>query len=228
MSSGGAQVNSAFLFLAMVVIWVFVLVPRWLRRQHAAPQPDYEADELTGSADYEEFGYRMQDETSAYDADPASVGSPEEPAYEDASPYRDSPAYEPEGTQRGLAAAAPSSRSRVLQARRRFLTMLVLLAAGAVTCTLLKLTAWWICIPPAAMLGMYLLLLREAAVADAELAYRRAAEWQAWADREQAYQARAAQAQAEEVSAEIIDISGRVGDMLYDQYADAAVRAVGD
>jgi len=28
--------------------------------------------------------------------------------------------------------------------------------------------------------------------------------------------------------AQIIDISGRVSDQLYDQYADAAVRAVGD
>ena len=29
-------------------------------------------------------------------------------------------------------------------------------------------------------------------------------------------------------SAQIIDISGRIGDQLYDQYADAKVRAVGD
>ena len=29
-------------------------------------------------------------------------------------------------------------------------------------------------------------------------------------------------------TAEIIDISARLGDQLYDQYADAAVRAVGD
>jgi hypothetical protein len=29
-------------------------------------------------------------------------------------------------------------------------------------------------------------------------------------------------------SAEIIDISARLSDQLYDQYADAAVRAVGD
>jgi hypothetical protein len=36
------------------------------------------------------------------------------------------------------------------------------------------------------------------------------------------------QASAAEPSAEIIDISARRGDQLYDQYADAAVRAVGD
>jgi hypothetical protein len=44
----------------------------------------------------------------------------------------------------------------------------------------------------------------------------------AQAERE-AYEA----AQAEP-GAQIIDISGRVTDQLYDQYADAAVRAVGD
>jgi hypothetical protein len=35
-------------------------------------------------------------------------------------------------------------------------------------------------------------------------------------------------AQAGGPSAKIIDISARVGDQLYDQYADAEVRAVGD
>ena len=35
-------------------------------------------------------------------------------------------------------------------------------------------------------------------------------------------------AAAAQHEAEVIDISGRVGDQLYDQYADAAVRAVGD
>jgi len=41
--------------------------------------------------------------------------------------------------------------------------------------------------------------------------------------------ARAARvAAATERTAEIIDISARVSDQLYDQYADAAVRAVGD
>jgi hypothetical protein len=48
------------------------------------------------------------------------------------------------------------------------------------------------------------------------------------ADRERAYQAEAPQAPEDQPSAEVIDISARVGDMLYDQYADAEVRAVGD
>ncbi len=105
--------------------------------------------------------------------------------------------------------------------------MLLLLTAVAAACTVLKLTSWWVCIPPAGLLGSYLLLLREAAFADAEQARRRAAmEMRVQAARQRA-QAEAAEYEAQP-SAQIIDISARVGDQLYDQYADATVRAVGD
>ncbi len=106
--------------------------------------------------------------------------------------------------------------------------MLVLLSAVAAACTVLKLTSWWVCIPPAGMLGSYLLLLREAALADAEQARRRAAmELRVQAARQRAQAAAAMEFDAQP-SAQIIDISARVGDQLYDQYADATVRAVGD
>ena len=105
--------------------------------------------------------------------------------------------------------------------------MLLLLTAVAGACTALKLTSWWVCIPPAGMLGAYLLLLREAALADAEQARRRVAmEWRVQAARQRAYEA--AMERDAQPSAQIIDISARVGDQLYDQYADATVRAVGD
>jgi len=74
---------------------------------------------------------------------------------------------------------------------------------------------------------MYLLLLREAALADAGQARRRAAlEMRLQAARLREHAAWAAN--ADERSAQIIDISARVGDQLYDQYADATIRAVGD
>jgi len=145
----------------------------------------------------------------------------------------------PEGYQ---AHHAPG-RARVLQARRRLLTMLVTLAIVALACTVGKLTPWWILVPPAGMLGMYLLVLREAAQADAEqagqLAQEQLAQEQAaqeGAAQEGAVQAEAARLRAHRAwetsqpqpTAEIIDISARVTDQLYDQYADAAVRAVGD
>ena len=125
------------------------------------------------------------------------------------------------------------------------LTMLVTLAIAAVACALLGLTRWWTSVPPVGMLGLYLLLLREAAHADAEArsraeaharaeAYARAEAARAARERarlahERARQAR--EAQPLQATAEVIDISRRtaqVADQLYDQYADAAIRAVGD
>jgi hypothetical protein len=66
-----------------------------------------------------------------------------------------------------------------------------------------------------------------AAIADADQARRRAAtDLRVQVARERADAA--AMEREEEPSAQIIDISARVGDQLYDQYADATVRAVGD
>jgi hypothetical protein len=87
------------------------------------------------------------------------------------------------------------------------------------------------------VLCIYVLLLREASRADAERAQRRGAadardaRLRAAAEHRvqtAARTAQAAQAAETEPSAEIIDISARRGDQLYDQYADATVRAVGD
>lgn len=123
-------------------------------------------------------------------------------------------------------AQQPLSRTRILQARRRLLTMLLALAAVAAVCTAAGLARWWICIPPVGMLGMYMLLLREAALADAENEQRRQEVILSRAARQRARAAWAAR--VPEPTAEIIDISERVRDQLYDQYADATVRAVGD
>ena len=61
-------------------------------------------------------------------------------------------------------------------------------------------------------------------------AWRAAMELRDQAARQRAHQEYADdEVEAEpEPSAQIIDISARVGDQLYDQYADATVRAVGD
>jgi hypothetical protein len=140
---------------------------------------------------------------------------------------------QPDAARLGPAAVRPPlSRPRILQARRRLLTMLLALAIVAAACTAVGLTKWWICIPPTGMLGMYLLLLREVAHADAENDRRQREAIMAQAARQRAHDAWAAQqdwsARMPEPEAEIIDISARVRDQLYDQYADATVRAVGD
>jgi hypothetical protein len=223
-------VSSSLLYLAIVAVWAFVLVPRWLRRHHAQPQPQarVEADvevDVEFAAEYApgpQYHY-----TDVQDADARSYSAEaQEMSYAvDVDVDVDVEVSQLAPTDPNT--RAPVSRSRVLQARRRLLTMLLLLTAVAVACTMLKLTSWWVGIPPAAMLGIYLLLLREAALADAEQARRRAElESRLWAARQRAYAA--AMERDAEHSAQIIDISARVGDQLYDQYADATVRAVGD
>lgn len=224
--------SSVFLLVGIVGIWAFMLVPARLRRHHAAEQAAFGDTYAPGSEDSADYEYEPQDEAGEYYAAPAGPpGDPESAdAYDDqeqaASSYYASPHSSPHRDGRS-GSARPLTRSKVLQARRRLLTLLVLITAAAGACTVLKLTAWWACVPPAGMLVMYLLLLREAAIADAERARMRAEyearQWEAYErEREATWQP------DEEPSAEIIDISARVGDQLYDQYADATVRAVGD
>ena len=200
--------SSVFLYVAIVAIWAFVLVPRWLRHHHAQPQSDMgESPDVetapTPAEQYEEAGL--------------------EPAGDYAQPPRRQVARSHDPT--------PLPRAHMVQARRRLLTVLFLLTAAAGACGGIKVAPIWVCVPPATVLFVYVLVLREASRADAEKAQRYAAA-QARAARQQLAARRraheAALAEAAQPSAEIIDISGRVGDQLYDQYADATVRAVGD
>jgi hypothetical protein len=68
--------------------------------------------------------------------------------------------------------APEESRRRMLAARRRLLGMLVILEVAAIALDAVGLAALWVLIPPSVMLIGYLLLLREAAHADAERAQR--------------------------------------------------------
>ena len=210
--------SSAILYIAIVAIWAFVLIPRWLRRPHLLGGEVSEPTIVTNADNTEESG-------EGQISPPASM---QQPAYHDDTAHAEGPAdagHEPRGraaTARRVA-VAPQGRTRVLQARRRLLTGLMVLTAAAGACVFLKLTSWWALIPPGGMLGIYLLLLREAALADAEQARWRAAEGR----RPQAAR-HVAYVEPAESTAQVIDISDRLGDQLYDQYADAAIRAVGD
>ena len=125
------------------------------------------------------------------------------------------------------------------------LWLLITLTAVGAGLVYLRLAAWWIIIPPVALLGGYLLVLREAARADAEAReflvvqarHARKAEARRRAEAEAAPRRTTGTSvpgglvpdSAEtDPRAEIIDISERVGDQLYDQHADARLRAVGD
>jgi hypothetical protein len=230
-------VSDSVLYLGIVAIWAGFLIPAWVRRSHVAktdagPESDSGSTDATANrpAEY------VADEFDA-DAQVNVSGDNSEYRYDvHMHSYGPTGPRSSDGSVAGRSALWPSqSRVQMMRARRRILTMLTALVMITAGFVLAGLVHWWICVPPIAMLVLYVLLLREIAMADAELARKRAA-WHAaqqaraardvWRQSHQAWQARANA--PSEPAAEVIDISGRVGDQLYDQYADAAVRAVGD
>jgi Flp pilus assembly protein TadB len=228
-------VSSAILYVAIVAIWACVLIPRWLRRDTSQAKAPKAQREVPGdaAADTDGADAAMEDDDVAVD------GLPEAADYEHEHYSRDSrEEYVPGGSQ---------TRARMLRARRRMLLVLVTLTVVALGIVAVGMAAWWVAGPPIVMVGGYLLLLREARRADAERAqrladeaeYRRDAPYQddaayreeaaAPAEQEQEAVPEAPEPQEEQLTARVIDISERVvRDELYDQYADAERRAVGD
>ncbi len=196
--------SSAILYGAIVVIWAGVLIPRWLRRESSTETSEAVAD--------------VETSVLVMEHDPGQQRSVPRPAR--APDVPESSAVPPNGPPPGR----DEERARVLGARRRLLGMLLALAVGAAILAVTRLAAWWVVLPPAVMLLGYIALLREASKADAE---RRAVH----AARITVADAAAPEAVPVPVpapDAEVIDITGRVGEEFYDQYADAKLRAVGD
>ena len=121
------------------------------------------------------------------------------------------------------------------------LLMLVALSIASGVLAGAKMAAWWVIVPPSVMLLGYLLLLRAAAQADAErremAGYRtaraaaRAAAGVARAPARRPARETAAAPAASVAEAKIITIPAApepAEEELYDQYADAKLRAVGD
>jgi hypothetical protein len=207
-------VSSAILYGAIVVIWAAVLIPRWLRRGESFAAPEESSEPVASDA----VG-------AAADASTAEMSAAEAPTAEVSG-------REPD--------RRPSERARVIGARRRLLGMLLTLALGAWLLAVTKLAAWWVILPPSVMLVGYLGLLREASKADVErrsmqrarMAAKRAVANDAGAPRPAAPVvpggAPVVPGGAPVADAEVIDITGRVGEEFYDQHADAKLRAVGD
>jgi hypothetical protein len=215
----GGALSSAILYLAIVAIWAVVLVPRWLRPAVVRTVDTRDAREARQREEGHDDTAPWPDSDS--DTEPIPTVRPEH----DHLVHR--PARPAHGARRGM----------IIQARRRMLVMITILAAGAVAMAATHLAAWWVVIPPGTMLGGFILLLREAARSDAARARRFAAPARAARPVRQEAAESVVAAEVAPVpvaepeptwSAEIIDISARLNDELYDQYADAAVRAVGD
>jgi hypothetical protein len=225
--------SSAILYLAIVAIWAVVLVPRWLHPRSAQPEP-VEPVPMPEPAE-PKAAEREAAEREAAEPEPQPAGADRQDRA-DPAPGEPVPAF-PSPTER---------RADILRARRRMLTALVVLTAGAVGLAVTGIAAPWVIVPPAVLLGGYLLLLREAAHIDAERARRAAqsryAEVPPVAGQEpesfrEGTEPRPEQAPAtasvpdaieSQPDAEVIDISARLSDQVYDQYSDAAERAVGD
>ena len=247
--------SSAILYLAIVAIWAVVLVPRWLHPRSAQPEtaePASPPETAEPASPPETAEPASPPET----AEPASPPETAEPASQDADADRQERADPAPGDRPELAEgpgeptpAFPSSAERradILRARRRLLTALVVLTAGAVGLAITGIAASWVIVPPTVLLGGFLVLLREAARVDAERAQRatgsRYAEVPSVAGQEPGSFREDAEASPDQVpatasapgatesrpDAEVIDISARLGDQVYDQYSDAAERAVGD
>jgi hypothetical protein len=241
--------SSAILYVAIVAIWACVLIPRWLRRDSsasaAAAEDQGEAEAVTDPGGQEE-PVPVAAPVAAPVAGSARAGSVRAgSAPARSAPARSAPAprrrEEAPRERRSVAGSADAEAveaveavdpvgRRVRSARRRLLMMLIGLsvASGALAGT--KMAAWWVIVPPSVMLFGYLVLLREAAKADAE---RRE-----MARHEMARAARAAAVARRSAPVAHVAPVARVFSMpaapepaeeeIYDQYADAKLRAVGD
>jgi hypothetical protein len=224
--------SSSPLYLAIVVVWLIVLVPMLLRKDSVdtvhedvrreddeAEAPDVDEADVESEHGAEGLSGDEDDpdltETQVITR-PAVSG---EHAAEEGAPARSLPATE------GVTRPGREPRSRVIARRRRRTTVLTLLNLATVVAVAFGLGPWWVIAPPVLLLAGHMVLLREAAKADAEL--RRA---QARARRRAILRARRAEAEEAreaEREAEIIAFIERRS-QVYDQYADARLRAAGD
>jgi len=226
-------VSSAILYFAIVAIWAGVLMPRWLRPGRRRRV------EVTEHFEMHTEVYQAEVDTGTGERSRPAVTEREVMVEEEVTWTRQD---------------AAERRANILKARRRMLGTLVALTVIAFVIALAQVAALWVVIPPAVMLGAFVLLLREASRSDAEQARRRSLAEQTRGRGAEPESGRPAAPvtgetferlvskpvapdvaeQAEPVvevvaySAEIIDISDRVSDQFYDQYTDAANRAVGD
>jgi hypothetical protein len=162
--------SSAILYLAIIAIWLCVLIPRWLKRDSARGAV-IASDTVAGG--------EISVPTTAGDdqADLADEGAPRPAGSGVTAPPPAAPTPP---------LSAEEARRRILTGRRRLLGMLILLEIAAIALAVVGLAALWVIIPPTIMLTGYLLLLREAAHADAERAQREAEAAARARDRERA------------------------------------------
>jgi hypothetical protein len=245
--------SSAILYVAIVVIWAAVLIPRWLRRDPAVAVAEGEIEE---EAAMDTVAEELAPLPPAVPAPPLSLRRPEparaetarpEKARDDVAPERRPRAAEDRGTREDDRLVREDVRpsrdeaadrelqddpghQRVVKARKRLMLMLIALTVGAGLLAGTKMAAWWVIVPPVIMLAGYTLLLREAAAADRqrlEDARIRRAEAARAATRRRTAPTAPAGAKIIAIPS-LPEAEAEADEEIYDQYADAKLRAVGD
>ncbi|GAA0826015.1 hypothetical protein ACFQVD_37250 [Streptosporangium amethystogenes subsp. fukuiense] len=232
--------SSVVLYLAIVIMWLCVLVPMWLRRDRntlveTAKDPESYAYDEDSTETLVEPPHASSPESSS-GALSAAESTSEFPADDDVplpaagktpADARTSP---PAGRPNPRRAAAERRRAelrrrgRQVAKRRRLTFWCVLLLLASVVTAAVRIIPWWGVAPSVVLLGTYLAILRVTVQIDAE--QRRAAA-KARAERARRARRRAALLEAQRPVAEVIDLTA-LRDELFDQYAESPRRAVGD
>lgn len=224
--------GSALLYAAIVVMWLSVLLPMWLRRDRQIDEdafcdhPASVADEPDADTivDVPSFADRSEQEDAPAEhvsaAGSAPLGEPVEAAdrgkVADASAEAGAPAAPP-----AVRSHAGRRRARVIARRRRRLLWSVLLVLASVVTAAVQVMPWWGVAPSAVLLVGYLAMLRVAARMDRERLERAARLRAEHPRRRRARQGAAAR------DAEVIELEARNQARLFDQHAEGR-RAVGD
>ncbi|WP_017597164.1 divisome protein SepX/GlpR [Nocardiopsis lucentensis] len=230
--------SSSPLYLAIVVVWLIVLVPMLLRKDSVdTVHEDQRRGDEWEPAEVPEASEPGGGDQSLVEEDvsPEDGGDPDA---EETQVLR-RPVVGTEGSRRppggprsglrgheGRHRAARESRARVIARRRRRTTGLTLVNAATIVAVLFGLGPWWVVLPPILLLSGHLALLREAAKADSErleaqLRVRRRVALRARREAEEEQRREA------EREAKVIALRERRS-QVYDQYADAHLRAAGD
>ncbi|GIH91653.1 hypothetical protein ACFFMN_29625 [Planobispora siamensis] len=217
--------SSVVLYLAIVVMWLCVLVPMWLRRDrttfvdaHDSAEP-YDRpmegyDPLAGP----ETGPMPTAAEAALQEGARPEGAPEDEPLPETGPMPTAASLRMERRR-----AAQRRRARQVAKRRRLTFWCTLLVLASTVTAAVRVIPWWGVAPSAVLLVGYLSILRVSVRMDAER--RRAA--QARAERARRARRLAAEREARRPVAEIIDLT-TVRDEIFDQYAENPARAVGD
>ncbi len=218
--------SSVLLYLAIVVMWLGVLVPMWLRRDRDTIDDIYEEPSASAEADtlIEQKLVMPAEATETAESVDASDSSGSVGSVESGESGESGESVVEEAAPVPPRRAQWRRRARIVARRRRRLLWSVLLFLASVVTAAVGIVSWWAVTPSGLLLAAYVAVLRVAVQVDRE---QRAAAARARAERlrREREHRRAIEAMARE--AEIIQLEARRRVQVFDQYADAR-RAVGD